>query len=591
VVGFKAQKGMTTMKIPPLSPLDLRRRAEELFSESEAIIPESTSPEETKRILYELRVHQIQLEMQNEELRRTHEELDASQARYFDLYDLAPIGYLTLSDKKMIREVNLAAANMFNVARSKLLKEPISLILPKENQNIFYLNLKQCFETSAPQDWEMKMLRAGGSTFWAHLLATPALNGEYWIVVNDITERKLAEQKLLESNHLLNEAKVQSESANRAKSQFLANMSHEIRTPMNGVLGMTQLLEMTDLSEEQREYIKALKQSGTNLLSLINNILDLTKIESEKIKLEMAEFSLVKCINDIGMVQKIAAHAKGLVMALELDGDLPKVLVGDHMLVTQILLNLVGNAIKFTANGSITVSAELLERQDASVLVQITVRDTGIGISPEAIEKIFMPFVQEDGSTTRRYGGSGLGLTISSRLALLLGGTISVESTPGIGSSFSVTLPFSVVRDCVTIQESHQIEKAGWSGPSLRVLLVEDDEVNALFGRSLLNKLGHDCIVVENGRECLTALEHGTFDIVLMDIQMPSMNGVEALREIRRKEQGTHLHQPLIALTAYAMHNDKDLFLAEGFDGYVSKPLEISELLCEMKRVLGLVEG
>jgi len=575
---------MTTT--PPVSPQEIRRRAEELFRASETIIPESTSPEEMKQVLYELRVHQIQLEMQNEELRRSQEELDVSQARYFDLYDLAPVGYLTLSEKKLISEVNLAVANMFKVDRSKLVKEPISRILPKDDQNIFYLNLKQCFESSAPQDWEMQMLRADGSLFWVHLQATSAENGEYWIVLNDITERKLAEQKLLESNQLLMEAKIQAESANRAKSEFLANMSHEIRTPMNGVLGMTQLLEMTVLTSEQMQYTNALKLSANNLLSLINNILDLSKIEAEKIKLEMAKFSLVKCIKDIVLMQQAAAHEKGLVINLDLAGDIPDVLVGDQLLVKQILLNLLGNALKFTSNGSITISTLLLEQNDSSVRVQIDVRDTGVGISSESIDKIFMPFVQEDGSTTRKYGGSGLGLTISRRLAELLEGTISVESSPGVGSCFTVTLPFSVVSDSASIPEIPQYTTVSWDGPPLRILLVEDDQVNIIFGTSLLKKMGHGYIAVEDGVECLAALEQGAFDLVLMDIQMPVMNGEEALREVRRKELNTCHHQPIIALTAYSMRDDRDYFLNQGFDGYVSKPLETRELMCEMKRVL-----
>ncbi|MEI6701904.1 MAG: ATP-binding protein [Deltaproteobacteria bacterium] len=575
---------MTTT--PPVSPQEIRRRAEELFRASETIIPESTSPEEMKQVLYELRVHQIQLEMQNEELRRSQEELDVSQARYFDLYDLAPVGYLTLSEKKLISEVNLAVANMFKVDRSKLVKEPISRILPKDDQNIFYLNLKQCFESSAPQDWEMQMLRADGSLFWVHLQATSAENGEYWIVLNDITERKLAEQKLLESNQLLMEAKIQAESANRAKSEFLANMSHEIRTPMNGVLGMTQLLEMTVLTSEQMQYTNALKLSANNLLSLINNILDLSKIEAEKIKLEMAKFSLVKCIKDIVLMQQAAAHEKGLVINLDLAGDIPDVLVGDQLLVKQILLNLLGNALKFTSNGSITISTLLLEQNDSSVRVQIDVRDTGVGISSESIDKIFMPFVQEDGSTTRKYGGSGLGLTISRRLAELLEGTISVESSPGVGSCFTVTLPFSVVSDSASIPVIPQYTTVSWDGPPLRILLVEDDQVNIIFGTSLLKKMGHGCIAVEDGVECLAALEQGAFDLVLMDIQMPVMNGEEALREVRRKELNTCHHQPIIALTAYSMRDDRDYFLNQGFDGYVSKPLETRELMCEMKRVL-----
>jgi CheY-like chemotaxis protein len=236
--------------------------------------------------------------------------------------------------------------------------------------------------------------------------------------------------------------------------------------------------------------------------------------------------------------------------------------------------------------GGITISTQLLERLDSSVLIQIAIRDTGIGIAPEALDNIFKPFTQEDGSTTRKYGGTGLGLTISRRLAELMGGNISVESLPDVGSCFTLTLPFSVGRENTSIsQVVPQKETVGWDGPPLRILLVEDDPINITLGVSLLSKLGHDFIAVKNGRECIAALEHGTFDIVLMDIQMPVMNGEEALREIRRKEQGTSIHQPVIALTAYSMRGDKERFLEEGFDGYVSKPLTTRMLMSEMKRV------
>jgi CheY-like chemotaxis protein len=362
-------------------------------------------------------------------------------------------------------------------------------------------------------------------------------------------------------------------------------MSHEIRTPMNGVLGMVQLLEMTELTEEQQEYVDLLKQSGKNLLSLISDILDLSKIEAGKIQLQPAGFSLHQCIKDIVLMQQAVTFEKKLRLDVDLAGEIPHILIGDQLRIKQILINLLGNAVKFTSAGSITISAELLEQHGTSVLVRIMVRDTGIGISPEALEVIFNPFTQEDGSTTRRYGGTGLGLTITRSLVELMGGTVSAESTPGVGSCFTVTLPFAIGREISTTRESPRERPCDREGSRRRILFVEDDPINIAFGEFLLRKLGHDFLTAQNGRECLDALEQGRFDIVLMDIQMPVLNGEETLLEIRRNEQESGLRQPVIAVTAHSMCGDRERFLANGFDGYVSKPLTAGELLDEMERM------
>jgi PAS domain S-box-containing protein len=436
---------------------------------------------------------------------------------------------------------------------------------------------------------ECRLRRADGVYLWWLIRGVPVLDehgsmSKWFGTCTDINELKQAENDLVL-------AKTAAESANRAKSEFLANMSHEIRTPMNGVLGMAQLLEMTDPTKEQQKYIKTLKQSGNDLIVLINDILDLSKVEAGKITIELTRFNLHQCIKDIVMMQKLAANDKGLSLEVDLAEDIPHLLMGDPQRVRQILLNLLGNAVKFTARGGITISTQLLEQNDATVLIQITVCDTGIGISTEMLDKIFRPFEQGDGSINRKYGGTGLGLSISLRMAELLGGHLSANSTKNVGSCFKVTLPFSIVRDTPTTPDPTPKPSINRDGPPLRILYADDDQTNVTVNASMLRKFGHGIITVENGGECLKALEQGASDIVLMDIQMPVMNGVEALREIRKKEQGTSRHQPVIALTAYALQGDEEHFLEEGFDGYVSKPIDINKLLREMQRVVGGQQG
>jgi len=393
-------------------------------------------------------------------------------------------------------------------------------------------------------------------------------------VVEDVTEQVSHEV-------LMCSARAAAEEANRAKSEFLANMSHEIRTPMNGIIGMTQLLNMTELSEEQQEYLRHIDSSGRNLLTLINDILDLSKIESGVLELEMAEFSLEQAVKDVVSTQLPVIRSKDLAIEISIDPAVPALFLGDQTRFKQVLLNLLGNAVKFTSQGKIDISVELENLLAGTAVVRISVSDTGIGMAPEQLEKIFNAFTQADSSTTRRYGGTGLGLAICSRLVKLMNGSITVESSPGAGSSFHVHLPFEVCRQS-TAESDAPADLCLWDGARYSILVAEDNPVNQKFISTILAKMGHEVSCCDNGEQAVEAWRNGGFDCILMDIQMPVMSGVEALQQIRREEKTP---VPIIALTAHALIGDRERFLDSGFDGYLSKPLQLNDLAGVLRRL------
>jgi signal transduction histidine kinase/CheY-like chemotaxis protein len=396
-----------------------------------------------------------------------------------------------------------------------------------------------------------------------------------------------ARDRALESArvHELELAKTAAESANRAKSQFLANMSHEIRTPMHGILGMAQLALDADTSQESREYLKTLQSCAEGLLGVLNDILDFSKIEAGKLNLESISFSLRRTVDDVCKLVLPQARAKGLALACDVAPDLPDVLVGDPTRLRQVLTNLMGNAVKFTASGSVKLlvtpaqSDHALTPDRASVVFEVS--DTGIGISEEHKKHIFEAFAQADGGVSRRFGGTGLGLAICSQLAQLMGGHLSVESTLHVGSIFEFACTFAVGKE----QDLAMRPAIAAEGEvPARILLAEDNPANQLLAARLLSRRGHKVSVVSTGLAAIQAWETGEFDLILMDDQMPLMDGVEAVRQIRAREASSRRKRTaIVSLSASAMVGDLERFLASGMDGYLAKPFSAEELYATVR--------
>jgi PAS domain S-box-containing protein len=822
---------------------DFRKQAKDGLSDRDATIDVPTSPTEIAQLIHELQVHQIELQTQNEELRRTQSELDASRARYVDLYDFAPVGYMTLSEEGLIVEANLTMATLLGIARSYLLKQPISRYILHSDQDIFYHFRKQLIQSRTPSMCELQMHNEDAPSFWVRMDGSVSENdgrlqvavsnistnkeasqkllrerqrlnsilygtnvgtwewniqtneaifnerwaeligykldelapttnqtweevahpedlerskallkrhfaGElaqyecevrmrhragHWVWVltrgrvltwtsdgqpewmfgthQDITDRKEAEQKLaaseafltrtgrlakvggwqleLASEHLswtkeaqqicgfpmdarpdkasivacfspeaqaaitqsvrmvtkkggsfdlelpfttvagqtiwmrilggaefagrdqqgrpsyvsgaiqdvtslraasdaLREATRAAELANKAKSEFLANMSHEIRTPLNAILGANYLLEHSHLDSEQRRFVTTIQVAGQGLLGIVNDVLDLAKIEAGNISINAVPFELNGLVEELVALFESQAKEKNLVFEWQVPPEVPLV-NGDYTRLRQILINLLGNAIKFTQQGSVRLEVTVKENLGSQLRVRFTVYDTGIGISEEAKTHIFTPFKQADTSTTRRFGGTGLGLSIVRHLGELMGGETGVDSQLGIGSAFWVEIPLIV---CAIVDVSdYQKEPTTLNATSTeqrlvgtRVLVVDDCGINREIVSYILSKEGATVTISEDGKDALAFLRTNPndFDLVLMDIQMPNMDGNETTARIRGELGLTNL--PVVALTAGALASERHRSIAAGMSDFISKPLNPERLVALISR-------
>jgi PAS domain S-box-containing protein len=737
----------------------LRLRAEALQRERSASLTpavQASSSEATLSMLHELSVHQIKLEMQNEELRRAQEELESARAHLFDLYDMAPMGYCTLgalgtsAECGPILQANLAAATMMGLARSALVGQPLTRFIASDDQDAFYRQRQELAQTGLPQTRDLRMVDACGQGFWAQLALSSARGGdgtpELRVVLTDATERTQAQLQLQASQeryrtlvdwmpeaiavhragkfiflnpaaiqllgaasaqdlvgrpildrvhpdsmataldrlqrigdgqpstplaqirvirrdgsvadievqgtainydgqpavhllmrdvtvlkrlnaeldshrHNLEElvrgrttelaaARQQAEAASLAKSRFLANMSHEIRTPLNAIIGMNDLLLRDAATPAQADRIGQVAAAGQHLLALVNDVLDLSKIEAGQVQLGSSDFQLSAVFDHVVSIVSGAAPDKGLRLEVDIAAA-PGWLHGDATRLRQALLNFAGNAVKFTPSGSVTLRARLLAEADGELLMHFEVQDTGIGVAPEQLPRLFQDFEQADSSTTRQYGGTGLGLAITRRLALLMGGDTGAQSAPGVGSTFWFTarlrrglgaepgVPDAAAPGAMAALAADTDTDAGTSTDAqtqlrqrhgqARLLVVEDNEVNRELALAWLEDAGLSADTANDGREAVDRARAVAYDLILMDMQMPVMDGLAATRAIRALPGGAAV--PILAMTANAFDDERALCLAAGMNDFVLKPTSVSALYASLLQWLDRAAG
>jgi PAS domain S-box-containing protein len=553
---------MTSKDDRPADAADLRRRAEEKAHTNDVQAQKTLSPKEAGRLLHELQVHQIELEMQNEELRRAQGEIEAARARYFDLFDLAPVGYFTLSEQGLILEANLTAAGLLGVERRDLVKKPLTRFILPEDQDIYYRHRKQLFETGTPQVYDLRVLRADADPFWVRLETTEAqdANGASVCraVMSDITVRKQAEEKLAELD--------------RRKDQFLAMLSHELRNPLAPILNAVQLLQLQKgQNSVQQKALAIIERQVGQLTHLVGDLLEVSRAITGRIQLCQEQVAVSSIVERAVETARPLIDQRKHELTVSLPPD-PIWLYADASRLEQVVTNLLTNAAKYTNDGGhIWLSAQ--QEGDKAVL---RVRDTGLGIAPAFLPHVFELFTQAERSSDRSQGGLGIGLTLAKRLVEMHGGTIGVSSTLGQGSEFVVSLVVCPPGAMSLTTQPPPTEITKPTGSALRILVVDDNLDAANVLKMLVEEAGHLVRMAHTGPTALAAALEYRPDVMLLDIGLPELDGFEVAKRIRRESLLRDI--VLVAVTGYRQAADRQRVLEAGFDHYLVKPADFEKV-------------
>jgi PAS domain S-box-containing protein len=535
----------------------------------------------------EKEIRNLQLRREIEERRAVERDLRLSESKLNSIFESAPEGIVVINTSGQIIQANSCASTMFGHVADGLLGQDVSVLMAPPNRPQHQQDIQTYLRTGVQNILNRPRVVTGyrrdGSAFPLRLSVTETrVDDELYFtgLMQDFTQIQQTQNQLIE-------AKNKAEVANRLKSEFLANMSHEIRTPMNGIVGMTQLVLDTELTPQQREHLGLARESADHLLHIINDILDFSKMESGALELHAARVIPEQVLRHTVRSLQTSAMAKGLHLSYQCAPDLPTEVMLDPVRLRQILTNLIGNAIKFTMQGGVHIDARLeTSLANNNAMLAFTVTDTGIGFDPSKAETLFDAFTQADGSITRTFGGTGLGLAITRRLVELMGGHISAEGRPGQGAVFRFTLLGRLpTPEDVTPAEDTDTGSQPQVRP-LHILLAEDHPVNQKLAGLLLSKMGHSHQLACDGGEALALLDTQHFDLVLMDVMMPGIDGLSALAQLRAREALGQPRTPVLMVTAHAMVGDRERFVAAGADGYVAKPIAASQLEAEIRRVV-----